>query len=78
MKYLNVHWLNMKTEKNKTSLLRSEKVYGMRYVLSQKDKIENIVDNARKQGKSEEKIKQIVSLFIDRMCKRIREKGLTY
>ncbi|MED3562326.1 hypothetical protein [Bacillus xiapuensis] len=53
-------------------------MYGMRYVLNQKDKIENIVLNARKQGKSEEEIKQIVSLFIDEMGKRIKEKGLIY
>jgi hypothetical protein len=53
-------------------------MYGMTYILNQKDKIENIVDTSRKQGKSEEETKQIVSLFIVQMCKKIKEDGLIF
>jgi hypothetical protein len=53
-------------------------VYGMRFLLNQKDKLEDIVDRSRKQGKSEEEIKQIVSLFLDEMKKKIKEEGLIF
>lgn len=50
--------------------------YGMSYALRSKDKIEKIVETSRKQGKSEEQIKQLVSLAIDQMFKKIKEEDM--
>lgn len=47
--------------------------YGMSHALKSKNKIEKMVDNARKQGKSEQQIKQLVSVAVDEMLKRIKK-----
>lgn len=49
---------------------------GMSYALRSKDKIEKMVENSRKQGKSEEQIKHLVSLATDQMCKDLKESDM--
>lgn len=44
----------------------------MEYALTSKDRIEKMVENARKQGMSEGQIKQIVKAAVDEMCKKIK------
>jgi alkylhydroperoxidase/carboxymuconolactone decarboxylase family protein YurZ len=46
----------------------------MSYALRSKDRIEKMVGNARKQGVSEEKINKLVSVAVDEMCKKVKEK----
>lgn len=43
------------------------------FSLRSKDKLEKMVDNARKKGVSEEKIKLLVKKGVDEMCKKVKE-----
>jgi hypothetical protein len=48
------------------------------YVSNSRKKLEKIISNARKQGKSEQEIEQLVSAGLDQMLRKIKEKGLFY